>query len=279
MIFLFAGHYMPCLTADESKLNLLHDSLLMIFFFNMMTMAALLQIFIIVDSKGTIFVGSSIPPGPFLSPLKNLIMLLHCYIILVGCLSCTLFNCYAITYGFNTVLFYTVELRLGLKEGKYRSEIYLRRSSTNMMVTYRAFQILHKHFLVLYGPFLLTMNAMAMLIVVYNNFVLIQFWNELEVHAKAPLLLGLFLCLSIWSGVIELGRILFSRGKKVVNSWKGGDNWSSSLETKVMQKFRRSCKPLLLAFGTEFVLRKGSIFIFFRGVTRGTCRVLLTAKR
>jgi len=77
--------------------------------------------------------------------------------------------------------------------------------------------------------------------------------------------------------VLEFGRFLFCRGTKVIKSWKV-DEKNYQGESKVMKKFARSCKPIVLSYGKQFVVGRVSVLVFFRGIVRGTFRALLATK-
>lgn len=178
-------------------------------------------------------------------------------------------------YGYNMILFYAFELGLG--RSKYRCSDDLRNNSENLCREYRAVQILHKIFITLFGPYFLIFNASVMTSLIYLCFVLIRYWNLLNVYTKAPLIVGLFLNSTVWTNTLVMGKILSLQGSKVLKSWNR-KSWGTKKENRVMVKFGRSCKPLLLCYGKQFVIGKGSLFAFYRGVMRGTVRALLTTR-
>jgi len=120
-------------------------------------------------------------------------------------------------------------------------------------------------------------NALIMAMSIYCNFVLIRYWDQLQLISKWQLIIWSVVFMGAWTFVLELGMFLFSIGNRVLGSWKGG-NWGSLRENRQMSMFHRSCKPIVLSYGRQFVIRKVSIFVFFRGVTRGMFRALLATK-
>lgn len=237
-----------------------------------------ITVFLVVDSHGILFVGSLIPSGTFLTCLKLVLFMLNLYVISACLLMTSFFICYFVLYGMNVVLFYTLELRLGFHDSKYCTISTLRKQPDCLATVYRAFQILHQYFLLQFGPILLFADGVLMMNCIYITFVLIRYWNELEAYAKAPLLVQDILGMLVWSGIVEIGRLLNNRGNKVPNSWMRS-NWRSAFEQKFIKKFRKSCKPLLLAYGTQYVVRNKSLLMFYKGVIRGTFRMLLSLKR
>ncbi len=221
--------------------------------------------------------GSTIPSKYLPIYIKLILYLLHFYLTTCLVASGALLGSFAIIYCFYLTIFYTKELRLGQPIQKYLTSPNLRKRSKNVQHIFRSFQVLHANTNALFGPYYLVFNALFMLCGIYINFVLIRYWTALQPHAKIPLSIGLVLSLSAWTNLLELGRFLYFRGNKVFKSWKNY-KWDDGMDNKVMAKFGASCKPILFAYGTQFVIKNGSLFNFYRGVIRGTCRVLLTTK-
>lgn len=266
--------YLPDFQRDTSKVNYFHDLLQLNNLVSMAGAAGMFSAFYVLDTSGALFVGSLLPSGLFLSPLKFILLLMHIYHAVVGCAASAVFAILMIQYGFYVAMFYTVELRLGLKSEKYRAIQKIRENPQILRETYRAFRVLHTSFLHVVGVFLFLSNYLFMISTIYLNFVLLRYWKNLKTFAKAPLLIDDFVGLFVWTGLMELGRILFQRGNKVINSWKP-KLVDKSLEGKVMKRFRLSCKPLVLAYGKTLELKRGSILGFYKAVTRGTFRALV----
>ncbi len=112
---------------------------------------------------------------------------------------------------------------------------------------------------------------------IFLIFVLLKYWLVLNMYAKVPLVLAVFVSITVWTGVIVIGKYLSAKGNVLLHSWDG-IIWYSKKETNIMKKFRRSCKPLTYCCGTQFVIGKGSLFVFYRGVVRGIVRALLTTQ-
>lgn len=235
--------------------------------------ATALCIFVIFDSQGLVNFFVVLPfPGifHFFILIYNFYMI--CYLIIGSAIVIIL----VFSYGYHMIIFYALELQLG--RSKYRCCNLLRDNPENLRHDYRAAQILHKAFLTLFGPYFLIFNAAFMTTLIYLCFVLIRYWYVLNFYTKAPLIVGVFLVVTLWTNVLILGNILSNKGNKILKSWSK-KSWGIAKENRIMEKFRRSCKPLLICYGTQFVIGKGSLFTFYRGVTRGTVRSLLTARK
>lgn len=244
---------------------------------SMLQLNVAIIIFLLFEPTGILLMGSVLPPKYLRFPVKFILYIIHAYGIACLIITCIILGLIIFTYLFYVTLFYTTELRLGQPKFKYRCDQFLRDNPETLRHVYRSFQVLHKTSMKMLGPYLLFINGTIMGLCIFNNFVLIRFWKNLQTFEKLPFIGGNYLSLIFWTSLLEFGRILFSRGNKVISSWKG-NKWKSSFENKVMAKFRVSCKPLLLSYGTQFVIRKGNLFLFYRGIMRGTFRALLTTK-
>ncbi len=233
--------------------------------------------FFLLDTSGVLLVGSIFPSKYLPFYIKTVLYLVHLYIL--SCFfSCVAFVvCFALTYCFYVASFYITELRVGLPISKYLTSPSLRQNPETLRHTYRSFQVLHASANFMFGPYYLVLNALFMKCCIYINFVLLKYWAALPLHTIVPLVIGLLFQLTIWTSIMEMGRFLNARGRKVLTSWKRF-KWVGANTTKIMHKFVSSSKSLQFAYGTQFVIKKGSLFRFYRGITKGTLRALLTMK-
>lgn len=263
---------MPDSKPDKCKVNQIYDYLCKFLFIFMTIFFMALMLFIIFDTNGFTNLVV-ILPVPLV--IKLLYLLLTLYLTIVLTVSGTLVLNVSMFYGYYLILFVTTELRVG--QTNYKTSHDLRQRPEHLFQTYRAFQILHRNFLNLFGQYVLVANVLFMISLIYLFFVLIRYWSQISVYARAPMLLGTFLCLAVWTSIIILSIMLETKGKKVLHSWNGS-YCAGNNEKKIMQKFKKSCKPLIVCHGTQFVIRKNSILVFYRGVTKGTFRALLMTK-
>lgn len=268
---------MPHFNHNKSPINLIHDiaqiSLLIYIF--MLNIA--LVILLAFDSTGALFLGFDLPRTSKFLPVYLFLFSLHAYLTTVLYVGAMVYLTPALFYFYYVVIFYTVEFKLRQPESAYRSLKCLRTIPEKLRHTFRAFQVLHTYCTYIPSRHLIIFNAGITLAAIYITFVSIRYWDQLEVYAKVPLLIADVFVSGIWSLALLSGKYLFCKGHQALNSWKMHP-WGSEKECKIMKKFRLSCKPLLLSCGTLFVVRKASIFGFFKGVTRGTCRALLMTK-
>lgn len=268
---------MPSIDPNKYKLNKMYDFFLLFMGLCSLVLCVTLLLLILLDPFGVVFVGFGLPSGPIWTPIKHILKLIHFYGAVMISTSILSILGGVSFYGVYVTIFYINELKLGRPNQKYKTLPILRNNATHLRHIARAFQVLHCHDLATVGPYTLLIHSLAMLFAIYASFVLLIYWNELELYAKVPVTLGDFLAFVVWSTVIEWGRCLLEKGKKVISSWKKG-NWRGELEAKVMKRFAKSSKPLMLSYGSQFVIRNATLFNFYRGVLKGTVRALLMTK-
>jgi len=152
------------------------------------------------------------------------------------------------------------------------------RTAANIRHAYRSFQILSANTFCFLGIFLIISQATFTWVAVYANFVLIRFWSQLHIGSKAILLSSSVLATGFWVVMLEYGKLLFTKGKRVLGSWKG-NKWGSVRENREMRRFIWSCQPITFSYGRQYVIKRVHLLLFLRGVTRGTFKALLAAKK
>lgn len=165
------------------------------------------------------------------------------------------------------------ELRVGRRNSVYEMRPEFRQTD-NLMRTYKSMEILVAKTNRMLGPILFPMQSLSTLVCVFGSFEVIKHRGFLETKVIAMLGTWAFILPVTWSIVLIIGGYVHNQGNKILSSWKQTP-WGSRKERVVMAKFRRSCRPLMMAWGKAFVLKRVSILVFYRGLTRGIVRALL----
>jgi len=234
----------------------------------------ILTLVLICNPRGLFFIGDLVPLKYYHFPVPLLIIIFHAYLFFACHLVCLTVGTATLVYGSYIMPILIRELRMGRSKYKLKDSL---RKPENIRHAYRCLQVLHANVFEVLGLFFVASNASFTIATLFCNFVLIKYWNQLQIFSKLQLLAWTVIFMSFWACVLELGRFLFSRGYKVLSSWKMNVK-ASTQERKLMQKFLRSCKPIVLSYGKQFVIGRVSVLVFFRGVVRGTFRALLTTK-
>ncbi len=74
-----------------------------------------------------------------------------------------------------------------------------------------------------------------MLSLIYSFFVLIRYWSKLNIYTKPLLVTSAIVEAACWTSIIVLGKVLSSKGNKVLNSWNGR-KWNTRRETGAMKR-------------------------------------------
>ncbi len=264
-------NYLPAFNPNKSKLNWILEAIILFTAFNYVALFFQLFLFVGYDPQSTIHIGKLIPDQYFYLPIRLAVTIFHQYIYLILNFNCGMVVCACAIYGFYVTLLLTHELRLGRK-----SYITLdtMRNADNLKLMYRSFQVLHENAFCFLGLYLVCMDGVFMLASIYLNFILMRYWEELEVSTVVLLIMTTCLIMTVWTAVLELGKIFFIKGRKVLVSWKRKD-WGTRYENKIMKQFRLGCKPILISYGKQFIITRVSILVFYRGIVRGTFRTVL----
>lgn len=263
---------MPTFIPNRNKINLLFDSTLLLIGCIILGSIILCTAYMVYQPDAAIFLGGLIPSNYYTIWSFSILICYHGYLI---------FLCHLCIFGGGVVVlligayglpFYLFELNLS--RNRYKTSDRLREAET-LRLSYRAIQLLHANIFCVFGIPLVAFNAIFMMTTLFCNAVLIRYWTRLGPLSRATLVLWTTTLLMFWSFVLETGHYCESKGEKVIMSWKGG-KWKSGFEKKMMGKFTRSCKPLLVCYGNQFKITRRSLLVFHKGVTRGTMRTLLT---
>ncbi len=198
-----------------------------------------------------------------------------------------LFSLYIVPYCFNYVLILTEtvlplvllvirfvvnELRIG--RPKYLSNDFFR-TPQNLQLVYRMGQILMACINGLFGKLLIPFQTIATLLFVFGSYVTIKHHDKMKIISLLMILSWALLAAFGWGCILVMGGYLHSNGQKILTSWKK-NVWKSRKERNEMKRFVKSCKPMAICYGKLFVIRRVSLMVFVRGLTRGLKRTILT---
>lgn len=241
----------------------------------LMTVSGLFILQLIYDPASMLAIGALIPPNFFYCGFKIAVILFYSFMTIVLLTNTLVVVICIFCYGYFVINTLHKELHLGLPGG-YLAPPHTREADT-IRLWYRAFQLLNGNIMCFVGLYVALSSVICTLSAIYGIATLFRFWGMLNVVAKTLLVLLTIVTLIIWAFIAEVGRMFFTRGNKLLGSWKR-NQWKSKQERELMRRFEQSCPPILIAYGRELVLRRVSILKFCRGVIRGTKRVLLTVK-
>lgn len=166
------------------------------------------------------------------------------------------------------------ELRVGRKASAYQTNSKLREMN-NLIRIYKGAEILLARTNVIVGFVLFPLQSICTMICVFSAFEVIKHRDDLGIEIVLVLLIWAVVTPLGWAGVLIIGGVVHSEGNKILASWKQFP-WRNARERVIMGKFRRSCMPLRIAWGRIFIVRRTSLMVFVRGLSRGIMRCLLS---
>lgn len=182
------------------------------------------------------------------------------------------FQIHWILWGGTVVPFVLQELNTG---NKYYKTIPSLRSPEKLILAYRQVQVLFTNIVPIYGRLLVPAQTLITQLVIFASFLLCKHKNKMDDTMKMVLISWAFLSTITWLGVLQLGGHLHKNGKQLLKSWKF-HKWANREETRIMNKFRKSCKPLMMHHGGTYIIKRITVLKFIRGLIKGIFRTLLT---
>lgn len=266
---------MPGCNPNKSKLAWILDVIVLLAVLVLFVVFLFISFVCTWGSRDNICLGALIPETLYHWSLKVITISLNIYLIATLCLASTAAAVLAMTYMYYLTQVFTQELTLG---NKCYCTIDTLRTSGNIRNTYRSFQILNTNLMQLLGPVFLFGQSAFTIFPIYGIMICFNYWNLLHPVVKLFILFISIFCVGYWLTILQLGKYLYTRGEKMLSSWKCVD-WGSKKEFKIMSKFRRSCSLVLLSFKTTFVIKRITPIVFVKGVVRGTFRSMLTLNK
>ncbi len=266
---------MPAFDPESSKLNKNMEILIYAFstsvLFTFLCGIALL----IYDPTSVVFFGALVPSQYYsYFPVGTIVIVYHTFYLFLTCFNLI----YTIVIFGIFVLYVTVFLtkEMNMSRNRYKT-LDILREPENLRIVYRAFQVLFANMICFLGPFISLAHGFCVIGPIFCNFLLIRYWGNLEPVNKLFVVLLAIILFSFWTFVLQLGKYLFVRGNKILGSWKR-KRWGNEIERKVMKRFHKSCRLILIRCGNQLVFVRITQFNFVKAILRGTFRSLLTSK-
>lgn len=265
-------------SVERRNLHLITEGVLAALWLGILNLSLFTIIFCAFDPRGANFLGGLVPLEYYNFLVGLVIFLFHAYLLIVLGLNVALTGSLLIAHFRYLTLLSTRELNLSRNKGyltldKMRQPLAIRH-------IFRCLQVLNACAMDWLGPFVITFYFLLSLLPMYCNFILFRYWSDMEPLTKAPLIFAIPPCLGAWSIVLELGGRIHANGKRVIATWRWRRaHLSNAWERQIMLKFARSCAPLAISYGKNFVVTRISLLKYHKGVARGVFRALITAKR
>ncbi len=91
--------------------------------------------------------------------------------------------------------------------------------------------------------------------------------------------IGYVAFLIFWIFVLQIGKYLWIQGNKNFDSWAKFDCSCSNHEKKIMKRFRKSCRLVLICHGKVLVFGRMTQFVYIKSLIIYTCKLLIGFRR
>lgn len=267
---------MPLFDRNKSKLNFYVDGILICLAISSLNFVLLGFLYCLMYPKDLIFIGQLIPHQLyFYIPFGLIVAAYHGYLLAVNYIIICSTASMQIVYLMYLTFFIT-NLRINSKKA-YQTD-HLLRQPQNLRIVYRSLQILHNNFLCFMGIYWFLFYCMFYTIPIIVNVLLLNHWNQLSRIMVVLLGFGGFSTVLFSMVYSEIGKYLWVQGNKNFDSWAKKEFNVSKFEKKVMRKFCRSLKPILLRHGNSFVIGRITQFIYVKSLILYTFKALIAFK-
>lgn len=269
------GLFMSDFNPDKSTFCWLIDAIFLLNIISWIVVSIMVGLLCAYDPRGAIFLGSIIPHQYYHFVMGIMIVLLHFGVTTSLCINISLTLGIPLVYILYLLRILAHELRLDLPTYNANNSM---RKSENLQYVYRCFQVLHENFICFFGPYIFIAHVILSVLPVFEIVILILYWNQLNLITAAPLITSLPFNITFWNLVLLSGKHLYVSGSAVKHSWVK-HNWKKGVERKVMKKFSKSCRLILIRWGNHLVVGRMTQFLYVKGLVRMLFKCMLTLKK
>lgn len=246
--------------------------------FACMNLSILTFFFCLYDPRDGIFLGQLIPLEFYNSifPSGFLVAIYHAFLVFVLETTICLTGGLILIYMFYLTVLLDKELHLNSTK-KYRTS-NLFREPNHLGNNYRTMQILNEHFLHLIGPYVIGFHYLFSVFPVFANVIVMRYWNALSWIVLTLLIFSIIVVCLFWILILQFGKYLWIKGKQNLESWKFDDGLCSQREKRIMEKFRRSCRIILIRHGNTLLISKTTQLVYIKNIILYTGKSWLTFK-
>jgi len=164
------------------------------------------------------------------------------------------------------------ELRLGCNT--YKTDDLLR-EPFNLVLNYRAIQVLMKTFNVEIGIVFVPCQICITQVILVCNVSLAFQWDLFRINTKIFLTGLLLICLAGWATFLLLAGWQYEESRKTVESWKRM-TWTKRTDRMYMRRVAETCQPITFGDGKRFLITPGKVLRFIDSVSKNTFRAFAT---
>lgn len=146
------------------------------------------------------------------------------------------------------------------------------------MQFFRSLQTMHANFVCFMGPYTSVFHFLFTLFPVFANIALLIYWRKLGFIVAGILFVFLIIGVSSWMVILQIGKYLWVKGNKSFGSWGKIGFSANSYQNKIIKRFKRSCRLILLRHGNILVLDRIAQFVYVKSLLFLTLKAWLAFK-
>ncbi|CAL8125323.1 unnamed protein product [Orchesella dallaii] len=264
--------YLPNFDPNESKYSYLLEFVFLIIGggVGLLALANLVVIILLPNSSSQL---GSVLPSNTPSLIRFIVTYVYpCHCLIIIHVALYIIACVGFLYGVIVVPFVIFEFHVDRK--KYLTLEELRKPYT-LMKAFRMMQVMQDKLMHLVGIFLVPTQSFFGNLIVFCSYMIIKYRHEMNIATVGMMFVWSFMGFVSWGWILLVGGYLHLYRSRVLTSWKY-HQWRTPQERRIMSKFRKSCKPIMIHYGKTYTIRRVSVLKFIRGFTKGILDALLT---
>lgn len=216
------------------------------------------------------FINYYIPDEYYTLPVFMWCTFVHISLAVLTCAIFGLSSVFILSTAVHLNYIIANDIRCMLRQ-PYRTTDSLR-TGHNLRITYRSLEILHNLQMEISGILLYPMNWLMMKMVIVCGVSFIKYHKYMSPLVKWMVCGWTVTGLISWGFALEECGYMFQYCQRAITSWKYHD-WGK--ERKVMSKFRKSCRPMKVAYHKFFSIKRISVLKFFRSVAKSLFKAIV----
>lgn len=237
----------------------------------------LLNLFFIFRPKNPVFIGSILVPYKkyYYFSTTIFIFLAHLWHIQITFnifMMVATHQIFIIIISAALVPFCTEELNV--EKSKYNTVRSLRLPN-RLIIVYREVQTLQRVVMAVLGMLLVPLQTLITQLVMFVSFLMSKHRNKMGTTTQMVMVSWAIISMCTWILVLEVSGYIHKYGEEVLKSWKY-HVWKTPFERRLMNKFRKSCKPIMVHYERAYTVKRITVLKYVRGIIKGVFRTLLT---
>ncbi len=163
---------------------------------------------------------------------------------------------------------------LNVEKPKYNTVPSLR-TPKRLTKVYREVQVGVRILMNVFGLLLVPAQTLITQLAIFVSFLMSEHRNKMGTTTQMVMVSWAILSVCTWVLILEVAGYVHKYGEEVLKSWKY-HVWKTKFERRLMSKFRKSCKPIMIHYERAYTIKRITVLKYVRGIIKGVFRTLLT---